>query len=136
MADYNIVFDDVAIAAIPKIDAGVIAAMDRAAAGAVQTMKFLCPVSPPGPKHRSGNLRSSIHAFRQPNGDITIGPTADYAEYVEFDTRPHIIESHGPWPLRTEWGRVLGRIVHHPGTHGQHFIQRTADSMNGQTYHA
>lgn len=113
------------------------AAMDRAAAAAVQTMKFLTPVSPPDAFHRSGNLRSSTHAFREPDGNITIGPTADYGRYVNFDTRPHLITSHGPWPLRNRaTGQVFGRVVHHPGTRGQHFIEKTADSMNGRVFHA
>lgn len=133
--DIQIVWDDLAIDAIPRTP-GFAALLDRVSGAAVQTMKFLCPVSPVGPLHRSGNLRSSIHAFRQPAGDIIIGPTADYARYVEFDTVPHVIESHGPWPLRNrETGQVFGRIVHHPGTTGQHFIQRTAESFQGREYH-
>jgi hypothetical protein len=111
--------------------------MDRAAAGALQTMKFLTPVSPVGPLHRSGNLRSSEHAFRQPNGDIHVGPTADYGRYVNDGTEPHVIESHGPWPLRNrETGQVFGRVVHHPGTKPVLFVERTAESMNGQVFHA
>jgi hypothetical protein len=97
-------------------------------------MKFLCPVSPVGPKHRSGNLRSSIHAFRQSNGDVIVGPTADYAKYVEDDTVPHIIRSHGNYPLRDEYGHVFGRVVHHPGTRGQHFVRHTADSFDGRRF--
>jgi hypothetical protein len=132
----GVVFNDAAVAGLHD-SAAVRAVLDRVAADAVRTMKFLCPVSPVGPLHRSGNLRSSIHAFRQPDGDVLVGPTADYAEYVEYDTRPHLITSHGPWPLRNrETGQVFGRVVHHPGTRGQHFIQKTADSFEGRAYHA
>ena len=135
-AEYEIIWDDAAVAAMPNT-AQVKAAVDRIAAGAVQTMKFLTPVSPVGPLHRSGNLRSSEKAFRQPDGDVIVGPTADYAKYVNDDTVPHVIESHGPWPLRNrETGEVFGRIVHHPGTKGQHFIEKTADSMDGRVYYA
>lgn len=144
--DYEVIWDDAAIAAIPTTTQ-VKAAMDRIAAGAVQTMKFLTPVSPVGPLHRSGNLRSSIHAFRHSGGlvsypyraanDIVVGPTASYARYVNDDTRPHLIESHGPWPLRNrETGQVFGRVVHHPGTTGKHFIEKTAESMDGRVYYA
>lgn len=115
----------------------VVAVFDRFAAEATLTMKRLCPVSPVGPLHRSGNLRSSIHAFREhvPGGRAwIIGPTADYAQYVERDTVPHLIVSHGPWPLRNrETGEIFGRVVHHPGTRGQHFIERTAETFNGRT---
>lgn len=130
------VFDDLAIAALASDDVAVVALLDRVAAGLVLTMKYLCPVSPVGPFHRSGNLRSSIRALRESNGDIIIGPTADYAIYVDQPTRPHIIESHGPWSLHNrETGQYFGRVVHHPGTRGTYFIERTADSIDGRVYH-
>lgn len=136
MAEVHIVWDDAAIAMLPN-DPRIRAVVDRLAAAAVQTMKVLTPVSPVGPLHRSGNLRSSIHAFRQANGDVHVGPTADYAKYVNDDTVPHLIESHGPWPLRNrETGEVFGRIVHHPGTRGAHFIEKTAQSFDGRVEHA
>lgn len=135
MAEVTVVWDDLALAMLPHAP-GVAAAVDRIAGAAVQTMKFLTPVSPPGPKHRSGNLRSSVHAFRQPDGDVIVGPTADYGRYVNDGTVPHVIESHGPWPLRDEWGHVFGRVVHHPGTRGQHFVEKTAESLDGRVYHS
>jgi hypothetical protein len=80
----------------------------------------------------SGRLRSSIHAFRQPDGTIIIGPTESYAKYVNDGTVPHVIRSHGPWPLRSRvTGQVFGRTVHHPGTRGQHFIEHTAEALGG-----
>jgi hypothetical protein len=137
LAEYVVIWDDEALRGLAATDPRVAAAMDRAAAGALQTMKALTNVSPVGPLHRSGNLRSSEHAFRQPNGDILIGPTADYGKYVNDGTPPHLIESHGPWPLRNrETGQVFGRVVHHPGYIGSHFVEKTAESMNGRAYHA
>lgn len=114
------------------------AILDRIAAETVQIMKRLIPVSPVGPLHRSGNLRSSVRATRLGNQygrQIIIGPTADYARYVNDDTRPHVIESHGDYPLRNrETGQVFGRIVHHPGTTGKHFVEKTADALNGRVF--
>lgn len=134
-SEVTIVWDDVVVASLGH-DADIAAVVDRMAAECVSTMKYLCPVSPVGPLHRSGNLRSSIHAFRDDHGDVAVGPTADYARYVNDGTVPHIIESHGDWPLRNrETGQVFGRIVHHPGTHGAHFIERTADTMNDRRFH-
>jgi hypothetical protein len=131
---YVIAWDDPALAGLGN-DPAIAAFTDRVAAAAVQTMKFLTPVSPVGPLHRSGNLRSSVHAFRQVNGDVLVGPTADYGEYVNDGTRPHIIRSRGPWPLRNrETGQVFGQVVHHPGTRPVHFIERTADSFEGRRY--
>lgn len=134
--DVVITWDDQALALAIDGDPAVQRQLAQMANEAVLTMKYLCPVSPVGPLHRSGNLRSSIHAFRMGTpGDryYIIGPTADYAPYVEEDTRPHLIVSHGPWPLRNrETGQVFGRVVHHPGTRGQHFVQRTADTFSGR----
>jgi len=85
------------------------------------------PLGPP-----SGHLRNSVRAFREPDGSVIIGPTADYAAYVNDGTRPHIIRSHGPWPLRNRaTGQVFGPVVHHPGTVGVHFIERTAAALGG-----
>ena len=39
--------------------------------------------------------------------------------FTEVGTRPHVIESHGPYPLRSADGRVFGRRVNHPGTTAQ-----------------
>jgi len=85
------------------------------------------------PLNVSGRLRESVRAFRQRDGSVIIGPTADYARYVNDGTRPHIIRSHGPWPLRNRvTGQIFGRIVHHPGHQpGAHFIERTAEALGG-----
>ncbi len=39
--------------------------------------------------------------------------------FVEVGTAPHIIESHGDYPLRSKDGRVFGKRVKHPGTEAQ-----------------
>ncbi len=36
--------------------------------------------------------------------------------FTEVGTRPHVIESHGDYPLRSRTGQVFGRKVNHPGT--------------------
>jgi hypothetical protein len=88
------------------------------------------------PLHPSGYLRSSIHAFRQGDGSIIIGPTADYGEYVNDGTPPHEISSTGPWPLRNRAsGQVFGRHVHHPGTRPVHFVERSLGILAGETVH-
>jgi hypothetical protein len=87
------------------------------------------------PLQVSGNLRRSITAVRA--GDaVLIGPDpakADYGQYVNDGTRRHDIRSTGPWPLRNRaTGQVFGPLVHHPGTRGAHFIERTAQALDGQ----
>jgi hypothetical protein len=78
----------------------------------------------------TGDLRSTIrteHDGRALAGRVWCGNRAagiDYWATVEYGSRPHIIRSHGPWPLRNrETGQVFGRVVHHPGTPEQPFMR-------------
>lgn len=87
------------------------------------------------PLRPSGYLRNSIDAFPS-GGGFDVGPTADYGRYVNDGTRPHVIRSHGSWPLRNRaTGQVFGRVVHHPGTSPTYFVQRAAADLNGRRYH-
>lgn len=106
-----------------KVGRVVDAAMSRAA-----------PVSPDGSYDRpAGYMARSVRHQLGRDGRsqyVDIGPTATtpdghrYPIDVEFGTRPHVIESKGPWPLRNpKTGQVFGRIVHHPGTTAQPFIR-------------
>jgi hypothetical protein len=100
--------------------------------------------------------RATGHLMRSVAVDVgttsaTVGPTAEYAEWVDQPTRPHVIESRGPWALAfpsagaksgfragrrasvfkfggktTVRGLVYARRVFHPGTKGLHFIDETA----------
>lgn len=36
--------------------------------------------------------------------------------FTEVGTKPHVIESHGDYPLRNKAGKVFGKKVNHPGT--------------------
>jgi hypothetical protein len=87
-----------------------------------------CPVD-------SGDLVSSIRT-RYPGalkGVVVVGGSvpgrlvdrADHWIVVEYGSRPHTIESHGPWSLRSDAGEYFGRDVHHPGTKARSFM-RTA----------
>jgi hypothetical protein len=135
VADAHVVWDDAAVKLMCESPDTVVGqAMDRLADGVVLSMKFRCPVSPVS-SGRSGTLRSSIMKFRQPDGSYLIGPTAltddgiPLGPLIENGTPPHIIESHGSWPLRSASGQVFGRIVHHPGTSPQPFIALAAQDL-------
>jgi hypothetical protein len=97
-----------------------------------QEAKRLCPVSPVGASdHPSGPLRSSIGW--EPGEDteglyVDVGTDVDYALPVELGARPHVIESHGDYPLRDRKGNVFGRKVQHPGNPPQPFLQPALDS--------
>lgn len=82
-----------------------------------------CPVD-------TGALQSTIrpeHDGRALVGRVWVGSMArgvDYWASVEYGSRPHIIRSHGNYPLRNrETGQVFGRVVHHPGTPAQPFMR-------------
>ena len=99
-----------------------------------QGAKRRCPVSPAGSgTNRSGHLRSSIgwDLGRDSAGlFFDVGTDIDYGLYVEVGTRPHIIRSTGPWPLRNRrTGQVFGPVVHHPGTTAQPYLRPALDDI-------
>jgi len=73
---------------------------------------------------RSGDLRRSLSVRVEPNR-ILVGPTADYAPFVEFGTKPHVIKPKDKKALSFMVGgrRVTVREVHHPGTRSQPFVR-------------
>lgn len=66
-----------------------------------------------------------IPAVVRPVGRIRVGgPGLEYWADQEYGTDPHIIVSHGPWPLRNkETGEVFGRVVAHPGNEAQPYLR-------------
>jgi hypothetical protein len=105
-----------------------------------QGAKRRCPVSPDGSHGRpSGYARSKI-GWRLGRDDISlyvdvVSPalTPDgkpYGLFIEVGTDPHVIESHGPYPLRNRrTGQVFGRRVQHPGTEPQPYLRPALDDM-------
>ncbi len=86
--------------------------------------------------HRSYNL---IHSFKFSEEKLKAiwSPTASYAKYVEFGTKPHLIEvvnkrvlatpaKNAPgWPIVSKSGyAIFGTKVHHPGTKANPFMER------------
>lgn len=63
-----------------------------------------------------------VSAARTPEG-------APYGLFVEVGSGPHIIESHGDYPLRDKHGRVFGLVVHHPGTDAQPYLRPALDDI-------
>ena len=131
MAEVHIQFDESAIRLLadPNHNPALAALMDRVAGELVNAVKREAPVSPVASGH-SGHLRSSVHAFRQPDGSILIGPVADYAKYVIGGTEPHLIRSHGDYSLHSRvTGRYFGRTVRHPGTRPNGFVERALERV-------
>ena len=148
----RIVFDQGAITLLARDDVNVIAAREYLSGKVLLEMKARAPVSPvhpvyatkgatvPGgrrlvgdfPLRPSGFLRSSYRRLREADGRYIIGPTAPYALWVNNGTPPHVVESHGSWPLRNRaTGYVFGPVVHHPGTSPQPFIVESLQAIAG-----
>jgi hypothetical protein len=101
----------------------------RAMQVAEETAVRVCPVD-------TGDLQSTIVGEAPPDrmvGRLSAGSvTVDYAAVVEVGGRPHIIRSHGPWPLRNrETGQVFGQVVHHPGTPAQPYLRPGVMAIGG-----
>ena len=76
---------------------------------------------------KTGQLRAS---FQMEVGADTarVYPTKKYAIYVHGGTRPHIIRARNKKVLADKReGRIFGRIVRHPGTRANPFMQRMLD---------
>lgn len=132
-----VVLDDPAIARLLNSEDGPVARMlVEKGQQVTQEAKRLCPVSPRGSgDHRSGHLRSSIGWDLKRDGEglhAEIGTDVDYGLYVEVGTKPHVIRSTGPWPLRNRrTGQTFGQVVHHPGTRAQPYLRPALDSIRG-----
>lgn len=52
-------------------------------------------------------------------------PTAAYAPFVEFGTKPHVIKVVNKRVLaNVKEGKIFGPLVHHPGTKPNQFMER------------
>jgi hypothetical protein len=104
-----------------------------------QGAKRRAATSPDGSHGRpSGYMRSSIgwRIEKDSRGLVAIveatatTPDGDpYPLFVELGTAPHIIESHGDYPLRDKYGNVYGKRVQHPGTSPQPFLRPALDDI-------
>lgn len=78
---------------------------------------------------RTGRMRQSIE-IKVMNEGVRIGPTTDYAAYVEYGTKPHEIRPKNKKALRFRMGNTLvfAKKVNHPGTKAQPFVRPAFDA--------
>lgn len=139
----QLVFDETAMAELLRGPQGPVARdLERKGEIVAQGAKRRAPVSPDGSNGRpSGYLRSQI--YWQLGGD-EIGLYVDihspaktpdgapYGLFMEVGTAPHVIRSHGPYPLRNaRTGQVFGPIVNHPGTAAQPHLRPAIEDLRG-----
>lgn len=100
--------------------------LNEAANYILSEMQSRCPVD-------SGNLRESL-GIRVEQDKVIIGPDmakAPYAPYVIFGTGPHTIrpkEKNGVLAFSIGGQQVFAKVVHHPGTKAQPFVQEAFDA--------
>lgn len=76
-----------------------------------------------------GTLRQSIRSRMTGIGRGVVEVTASYAAYVHEGTRPHIIRVVRKKVLADRrMGRIYGKVVNHPGTRPQPFLQEAVDA--------
>jgi len=158
MPEARVIWDEVAFRAwLHETSASPQRALYTLAVRVTVGMKARCPVSKvspvyatggatvPGgqrnagdfPLRPSGTLRKSVVRVKQPDGSWLIGSPRPEAVWTNDGTPPHVIRSTGSWPLRSRvTGQIFGRIVHHPGTRGTHWIERSLEEISGVSVHA
>ena len=66
------------------------------------------------------------------DSEAHIRTPAEYAHMVNDGTRPHIIEPVSKKALYWEGADHPVKRVHHPGTRGQHFVEKSVDDVQGR----
>lgn len=116
--------------ASPSLATGI---TGRLGLSTVREAKILVP-------RKTGNLGRSIHVASTTATTSIVAASAQYAPYVEYGTRPHIITPKAKkalaWASGAAGGQfrrlsgaarvgapmIFARIVHHPGTRAQPFL--------------
>ncbi|MEM4497309.1 MAG: HK97 gp10 family phage protein [Nitrososphaerota archaeon] len=89
-----------------------------------RTAKVLCDEVANLSPVRTGRLMASWAYVKISAAEYVVGSTVEYAPYVAFGTRPHVIYPVRAKALRFEVdGEVVyAKYVHHPGTQPNPFI--------------
>lgn len=117
------------MASIKRVEADMIAGAKQALG---QSTAFAVSVAKGTPtfKDRTGQLRSSITRGQKSTWHTFVKASAPHARFVEFGTKPHIIEARRGKTLRfvAAGGIFFRKRVHHPGTKPTHFMQTASDA--------
>ena len=84
--------------------------------------------APVNKRSGGGNLRQSIRSMMigPARGRVEVG--ADYGIFVHEGTRPHVIRIRQKKVLANKReGRIFGKVVQHPGTRANPFLQEAVD---------
>jgi hypothetical protein len=139
---------DVKLVLEPRWEAGLLEMigppLDAAAVVVAAGQKRRIPVSADGSNGRpAGYARDSIHVergrdalgpYRDIGSDATTPTGYPYPLGLELGTAPHVIESHGNYPLRDKHGHIFGRRVDHPGTQPYPWCRAALADLAGRTF--
>lgn len=117
-------------------------ALDAAAAIVEDGQRRRIPVSADGSHGRpAGYARDRIHTergrdaqgpYRDVGSDAETPDGFSYPLALELGTAPHVIESKGDYPLRSNTGQVFGRRVNHPGTRPYPWCRAALQDLAGR----
>lgn len=83
--------------------------------------------------HGGGNLRQNIRVQSLTKTRAVIRSAAPYSAAVEEGTRPHVIVPRVKKALADRRNNLFfGRLVHHPGTKANPFMQRAVEKTKSQ----
>lgn len=85
--------------------------------------------SPPGVTAESIDARLHAMGFRTPWAEIS---AAAAVWFLEHGTRPHGIDSYGPWSLSNYGTGYFGYHVNHPGARPYPFLTTALWSLQGE----
>jgi hypothetical protein len=93
------------------------------------------PAHPRVPAHEGGELKASIGSHMDVH-DVIVEAEAPYAAYVEEGTKPHGIDSTGPWslwspPTASRGERYYGRHSEHPGAKPHPYLRPALYTVRG-----
>jgi hypothetical protein len=116
----------------------------RGAEEIAEAQRRAIPVSADGSHGRPAGYAKSRIAVRvaaDANGryydigsDATTPDGFPYPVVLDVGSRPHLIESHGDYPLRNaRTGQVFGKVVQHPGTRPTYWCRGSMSALAGKT---
>lgn len=74
--------------------------------------------------------------YRDIGSDAQTPDGTSYPAILDLGSKPHVIESHGDYPLRNRrTGQVFGRRVNHPGTKPTAWCRGSLEAVRGRRYY-
>lgn len=78
-------------------------------------------------------VRIGEQGFRvyEVGSDATTPDGFPYPVVLDVGSKPHVIQSHGDYPLRDAEGHIFGKTVNHPGTAPTNWCRGSLSAIHG-----